>query len=415
MKSINYLFFLVFCFLSLNVKAHQIDMINTHPGGNSNSQGEVPKERPSFDCTGFYVREAEDARQLNEYLNSRDLLFEERIKYSQESLASVSIPLGILSTQTDSFISQSKNILAEHSSKSQASAAFKKLDQKKFDQSFERFRPFRAYDFRTSEKLQEALNYRNQVASQLDPNMDQYKDRVFLISIADQSLDQADSYYQAHEFEEGDFATRIAVGFLDLASGFLPGISFGRDVYEAFTGKDLIYGTELSSIERSFAIASIITGGITNSFVKSCKVVKDFLNINRVLNATSLRPGVNFAESILEAARGEGFTRVYFPRGVGAVRGSVPDGYVKVSRWTSEAEANIWMKNGATTIPIGIGANERLYVTLPGAPKPGGTGPVRIDMHVPEKMLQGAGNDGWRQIIQPQSNTPIYNVQINLP
>jgi hypothetical protein len=117
----------------------------------------------------------------------------------------------------------------------------------------------------------------------------------------------------------------------------------------------------------------------------------------------------------LDSARREGFTRIQFPRGAGAARGAVPEGYVKVSRWTSEAEAQVWMREGATAIPSEIGANQRLYVTTHGAPKPGGTGPVRIDFEVPEAMLQGAGNTEWRQVMQPQANTPIYNVQINLP
>lgn len=69
-----------------------------------------------------------------------------------------------------------------------------------------------------------------------------------------------------------------------------------------------------------------------------------------------------------------------------------PNDYKKVSRWANESE---------------VGGNQRLYVTTPGAPKPGGTGPVRIDFYAPESILQSADTSELRQILQPQGNSPI--------
>ena len=111
----------------------------------------------------------------------------------------------------------------------------------------------------------------------------------------------------------------------------------------------------------------------------------------------------------------DGFSNVLYPRGPGASTGPVPEGYTKVSRWMSDAEVKAWYDGGGTRIPPNIGANNRLYVTKAGAPKPGGTGGVRVDFHVPENSLQKAGNEQWRQILQPEANTPIYNVEIFLP
>lgn len=108
--------------------------------------------------------------------------------------------------------------------------------------------------------------------------------------------------------------------------------------------------------------------------------------------------------------------KVLYPRGKGASIGPVPSHYTKVSRWVNESEANLWMANESTTIPAGVGTQgERVYVTLPGAARPGGTGPIRIDFHVPREALQAAGKADWRQILQPMQNPPIYNVEIHYP
>ena len=104
-----------------------------------------------------------------------------------------------------------------------------------------------------------------------------------------------------------------------------------------------------------------------------------------------------------------------YPRGPGASSGGLPPGYTPVSRWVSAAEVDLWLQNGATAIPAGIGAGGRVYVTDSGAPQPGGTDPYRIDFAVPAAALSPAGNTGWYQIFQPMQSVPIYNVTITPP
>ena len=107
--------------------------------------------------------------------------------------------------------------------------------------------------------------------------------------------------------------------------------------------------------------------------------------------------------------------KVVYPRGVGASTGPVPEGYVSLSRWVNAQEAQLWMQNGGTSIPGGIGAGGRVYVTIAGAPKPGGTGPIRIDFYAQQRVLQIGGNVKWFYIMQPTGNIPIYNVAIYYP
>ena len=111
---------------------------------------------------------------------------------------------------------------------------------------------------------------------------------------------------------------------------------------------------------------------------------------------------------------GNGGSYTVYPRGRGASAGSAPYGYAKVSRWASPEEAGAWLRNSGTAIPSGIGG-DRLYVALPEARQPGGTGPVRVDFAVPRSALIQTGKAEWRVIIQPIQSTPIHNVILTVP
>jgi hypothetical protein len=105
-----------------------------------------------------------------------------------------------------------------------------------------------------------------------------------------------------------------------------------------------------------------------------------------------------------------------FPRGAGASEGPVPPGYTEVPRWADLPEVSAWMRDDGTRIPPGIGGlSQRVYVTLPGAPQPPGTGPCRIEFSFPAAGLMVAGHVLWRQIMQPVQSRPIYNVRIFVP
>ncbi len=111
-----------------------------------------------------------------------------------------------------------------------------------------------------------------------------------------------------------------------------------------------------------------------------------------------------------------GSYNVVYPRGPGAASGPLPDGYTYVSRWMSRQEARLWLQNQGTAVPNGVGgAGGRVYFTTPGAPKPGGTGPIRVDLALPEAALQRSGSDQWRQDFQPIQSTPIHNTKIHVP
>jgi hypothetical protein len=96
------------------------------------------------------------------------------------------------------------------------------------------------------------------------------------------------------------------------------------------------------------------------------------------------------------------------------LQGPVPPDHVKVTRWASAQEVALW-KAEHTHIPLAVARGMQVYVTLADAPKPGGTGPYRIDFFVPQRMLAPASKPEWRQILPGFGNTPIYNTVIMGP
>lgn len=56
---------------------------------------------------------------------------------------------------------------------------------------------------------------------------------------------------------------------MDLATGLTPGVSWARDIYEAFSYKDLITGERLGCFQHTLAIAGLLTGGGATMGVKA--------------------------------------------------------------------------------------------------------------------------------------------------
>jgi hypothetical protein len=98
-----------------------------------------------------------------------------------------------------------------------------------------------------------------------------------------------------------------------------------------------------------------------------------------------------------------------------AYQGVLPDNYVIVHRWIDHAEANLW-KRDATRIPSGIGADNRVYVTLPNVPKPrGATGTWRVEFAIPKEMLFPTNDASSRVIYGPVESAPMLNLRVLAP
>lgn len=95
---------------------------------------------------------------------------------------------------------------------------------------------------------------------------------------------------------------------------------------------------------------------------------------------------------------------------------AVTASWARVARWVSPREAETWAGRQTLPQPLPTSGNpQRLYVTDISVPKPGGTGPVRMEFDVPRSALQTAGRPGWWQILNEGRNVPLRNLVIQRP
>ncbi len=105
------------------------------------------------------------------------------------------------------------------------------------------------------------------------------------------ALDAADGLFVRAQasFSAGDIAESrawlsMALATLDVATRFIPGVDWGRDVYEALSGRDLFSGAELDTFDRVGAVIGVLTAGIGNNALQVGKVIRriDDLPADRV-------------------------------------------------------------------------------------------------------------------------------------
>lgn len=85
--------------------------------------------------------------------------------------------------------------------------------------------------------------------------------------------DRARSSFASGDIAEARTWLTMAIGVLDVATRFIPGVDWGRDVYEAVTGLDLFTGAELDTLDRVGAVIGVISAGVGN----------DLLHVRRIL------------------------------------------------------------------------------------------------------------------------------------
>lgn len=83
-----------------------------------------------------------------------------------------------------------------------------------------------------------------------------------LTLFADASFDSADGYYSSGQLSQGDASVSLGLAAVDTALSMTPGVGWGRDIYEAVSGRNLITGDSLDTTDRVFAVIGAVTGGI---------------------------------------------------------------------------------------------------------------------------------------------------------
>lgn len=82
-------------------------------------------------------------------------------------------------------------------------------------------------------------------------------------------LQQADQASSQGEKSEAEFYKGLAVGAVDIITGFVPPAALVKDSYEAVTGHHWITGKKLSNFERALAVGGILTLGVGSGATKA--------------------------------------------------------------------------------------------------------------------------------------------------
>ena len=271
--------------------------VEIDPGWSHRSPSSTPSESPSYKPSPEEIRRREEARKeweaKTELRNTRILKdLDTQINVLKKETGSGNLSV----EELDRKLAELKSAIAEK--------------ERELAPLFEQVKEFPLYnqiDFQTDaasdsrKKLSETLLRRNAVAANLQPSVENYRTRVNLLSVADTSLSVADEMYVSGESDSGDFAVGVAMTLIDVAAGLTPGVSWGRDVYEAVTGRNLISGEELDSIERTTAIVGSITLGLGSKFVKGVAVFRKIAS-KIVRNKKAYVEAIEAAAKIAETA-----------------------------------------------------------------------------------------------------------------
>ncbi len=99
-----------------------------------------------------------------------------------------------------------------------------------------------------------------------------------LVEMGESSVNLADNFFSTGEDKEANDALTFAKSVLNLALGLIPTTSFGKDLYEAWTGVQAFSSEKLSIEDHGIAILGALTFGLGGKILKTTKFVFRLFN-----------------------------------------------------------------------------------------------------------------------------------------
>jgi hypothetical protein len=97
--------------------------------------------------------------------------------------------------------------------------------------------------------------------------------RLDALNLSTRLGNNAQDAFFAGQILDGEALLEVATIAADLVTSWTPGVSWGRDIYEALIGNNLITGEELDNFSRTVAIVGAITGGLGSKGIHSIETV----------------------------------------------------------------------------------------------------------------------------------------------
>jgi hypothetical protein len=91
---------------------------------------------------------------------------------------------------------------------------------------------------------------------------DKKEERLTLVSSGRAAFEISAQSLRDGDVGKSQFALKVGTVLLDTAISVTPVLGWGKDIYEAALGKNLLTGEDLTSFERSMAVLGVLTAGI---------------------------------------------------------------------------------------------------------------------------------------------------------
>ena len=151
-------------------------------------------------------------------------------------------------------------------------------------------------------KLKNSIEHYHYVKNELDSSdVADSEARQTFLELANSGIVIADEYYFAGEESDGDEALNFAKNILDLGLSFTPGVGWGKDVYEAATGRNLVTGEELDDFGRAAAVIGVVTVGFGSKIMKGLATLRKIKL--RHMNILSWNRAIDGAGNIANSAK----------------------------------------------------------------------------------------------------------------
>ncbi len=98
--------------------------------------------------------------------------------------------------------------------------------------------------------------------------------RGAILDVADGLLGHSQESFIAGDLPQAQAWLEMALGTLDIATRFIPGVDWGRDVYELVSGRDLFTGETLSTFDRVSALIGVVSAGVGNNGLQVFRVIE---------------------------------------------------------------------------------------------------------------------------------------------
>jgi hypothetical protein len=97
--------------------------------------------------------------------------------------------------------------------------------------------------------------------------------RQSMLTFSERLSGSAGQAFYSGRILDGEALLEVAQVAADLVTAWTPGVSWGRDVYEAVTGENLITGEQLDGFSRTVAVIGAVTGSLGSKGVRGYEMV----------------------------------------------------------------------------------------------------------------------------------------------